>query len=118
MTTGEFRVEVTATEMFTQTTNTDVSCDSDNCELCASIVVFNIETEPTPPTVTVIGPDNSTITVTQMYFCPDVSMSLKVIALLDLEVVPEARLTVTYIPDDVDHDEEGHEHHVIASDVS
>merc|ERR1719147_465400 len=155
--------------MFTRTTNTEVSCDADNCELCAPVVVLHMESRPTTTgspvtetvtvivtdvvtetdelsstvfvtetdqynstvlvtepvtetdsdnstyivtepvtdvdsdnstyivTVTAVDEDNSTIVITETPepVCEDVSMTLRVISLLNLETVPEARITVT-----------------------
>merc|ERR1719147_469917 len=45
--------------MFTRTTNTEVSCDADNCELCAPVVVLHMESRPT----TTGSPVTETVTV-------------------------------------------------------
>merc|ERR1712106_696326 len=64
MITGDYKIEVSADGMFSKIVNENVTCDADDCEMCAPLVVLYLQEQPTTEATTTTSTTTTTTTKT------------------------------------------------------
>merc|ERR1712106_531303 len=87
MITGDYQIEVSADGMFSQIVNENVTCDADDCEMCAPLVMVHLNEQPTTEatTTTSTTTTSTTTTTTTTPFCSVKPKKMILITILDKE---------------------------------
>merc|ERR1719470_711884 len=91
MVNGDYQIEVSAVGMFSQIVNENVTCDSEECEMCTPLVVLYLQEQPTTEatstttTTTTSTTTKTTTTTTTTPFCLTKPKKMILITILDKE---------------------------------